>query len=80
MFDPLIKLWADMRRGNVAAPEVAAISRFTPKDSAGYAISRDQMYFEIRVNELHLILIEEVMLTSLSAFTKSGEQIPLAHF
>jgi TIR domain len=45
-----------MRAGNRPLPTVATVppDRCRPADSAGYPITRDQMYFTIRINEMHL--------------------------
>jgi hypothetical protein len=45
-----------MRAGNRPLPTVATVppDRCRPTDSAGYPITRDQMYFTIRINEMHL--------------------------
>ena len=54
MFDAVTALWDGMRKGAVATPQVSTIRKYRPSTAAGYAIPKDQMYFEVRVNELHL--------------------------
>jgi hypothetical protein len=56
MFDPVVRLWNDLRAGRQALASVAAIlpQHCRPANAAGYPIARDQMYFTVRINEMHL--------------------------
>jgi hypothetical protein len=55
-FDPVLRLWNDLRAGRQPLASVAAIppEHCRPANAAGYSIIRDQMYFTIRINEMHL--------------------------
>jgi hypothetical protein len=54
IFESVTSLWNSMRKGAMPTPQVPALARYSPPTSAGYQIRKDQMYFEVRVNELHL--------------------------
>jgi hypothetical protein len=56
MFDPVARLWKEIRAGRQPLATVAAIppERCGPANAAGYSIARDQMYFTIRINQMHL--------------------------
>jgi hypothetical protein len=56
MFGPLSDLWNVIRSGHMELPTVAVIppERCLPVDTSGFRIPRDDMYFTIRVNEMHL--------------------------
>lgn len=56
LFEPVVGRWNEMRAGHRPLPTVATIApkHCRPDGSAGYSILRDQMYFTLRVNELHL--------------------------
>jgi hypothetical protein len=56
MFDPVVRLWNDVRAGRQPLATVTTIppEHCTPANAAGYSIGRDQMYFTIRINEMHL--------------------------
>jgi hypothetical protein len=55
-FEPVVTLWNKMRAGQRPLPTVAAIppARCRPSHSAGCPIARDEMYFTVRVSEMHL--------------------------
>jgi hypothetical protein len=54
--DYLWKKWNVVRQGSTPVPTVEMISseRCFPEESAGYLIKTDQMYFTVRVNQMHL--------------------------
>jgi hypothetical protein len=56
IFGPVSDLWTQIRSGHLPLPIVTAIppERCRPKQTSGYQIRRDKMYFTIRVNEMHL--------------------------
>jgi hypothetical protein len=56
MFEPLSDLWKEIRSGHVPLPAVAVIPPecCLPAQTSGYRIPRDEMYFTIRINEMHL--------------------------
>jgi len=56
VFEPLVNLWDKVRSGHRPLPTVAVIppESCRPANSSGYSITRDQMYFTVRVNEMHL--------------------------
>jgi len=56
VFEPVVSLWDEIRAGHRPLPTVAAIAPDScrPANTAGYLITRDQMYFTVRVNEMHL--------------------------
>jgi hypothetical protein len=56
VFEPVVSLWDKIRAGHRPLPTVAAIAPEScrPDNSAGYLITRDRMYFTIRINEMHL--------------------------
>jgi hypothetical protein len=55
-FDQIERLWDSMKRGQAPLPIVAAISpdNCSPEGAAGAWIRRDEAYFTLRVNEMHL--------------------------
>jgi hypothetical protein len=81
VFDPIVQIWDTMKRGAVATPQVSTIARCTPANSAGYAIPRDRMYFEIRVNELHLAenrewwSVYDPMVVVVAEYDYAGERV-----
>ena len=56
LFDAVSQVWNDLRAGRQALPTVATIPSEScrPANAAGYPIIRDQMYFTVRINEMHL--------------------------
>jgi hypothetical protein len=56
LFDPIVRTWLDWRSGTVPLPDVTNIppARCAPPGAAGATISRDGMYFTVRVNQMHL--------------------------
>jgi len=56
VFDTVSRAWNNVRAGRQPLPTVATIPRdhCRPADAAGYPIIRDQMYFTVRINEMHL--------------------------
>jgi hypothetical protein len=81
VFDPIVKIWDKMKTGAVATPQVSTIARCTPENSAGYAITRDRMYFEIRVNELNLAenrewwSVYDPMVVVVAEYNYAGEKV-----
>jgi len=55
-FDSVVKTWDRIRAGHQPLPTVANIppGNCHPGNTAGYTINRDQMYFTVRINEMHL--------------------------
>ncbi len=55
-FAQIERMWDTIRRGQVPLPMVAAIApdRCSPDGAAGVWIGRDEAYFTLRVNEMHL--------------------------
>jgi hypothetical protein len=56
VFDPVVTAWERIRERHQPLPAVASIppASCRPADTAGYPIKRDQMYFTLRINEMHL--------------------------
>jgi hypothetical protein len=56
IFDQIERVWDTFKRGHAPLPVVAALPphRCHPDGSAGAAIRRDEGYFTVRVNEMHL--------------------------
>ena len=56
VFEPVVSLWDKFRAGHRPLPTVSVIppDHCRPADTVGYPIPRDQMYFTIRINEMHL--------------------------
>jgi hypothetical protein len=56
VFDTVSHIWNQIRVGHQALPTVATIppGRCLPENAVGYPIPRDQMYFTVRLNEMHL--------------------------
>ncbi len=56
VFDTVVSAWNEMRSGYQPLPTVATVpsDRCRPAGTAGYSIDRGQMYFTIRINEMHL--------------------------
>ena len=56
VFDTVSNIWNQLRAGHQALPTVATIppDRCRPENTVGYPIPRDQMYFTVRLNEMHL--------------------------
>lgn len=57
VFDTVSRVWNELRAGHQPLPTVAAIrpDHCQPANAAGYPIIRDQMYFTVRINEMHLV-------------------------
>jgi hypothetical protein len=55
-FNEIRKLWQTLQEGTVKVPTVVSIppNRCRPIGSAGYPIVRNEMYFTVRLNEMHL--------------------------
>lgn len=55
-FDQIERVWDAMKRGQAPLPMVAAIApeQFSPGGAVGAWIRRDEAYFTLRVNEMHL--------------------------
>lgn len=55
-FDAVVKTWDRIRTGHQPLPTVANLppGNCHPANAAGYLIKRDQMYFTVRINEMHL--------------------------
>jgi hypothetical protein len=55
-FEPVVTLWSKLRAGHRPLPTVAAIAptHCRPSHSAGCPIARDEMYFTVRISEMHL--------------------------
>jgi hypothetical protein len=56
VFDPVVTGWDRIRKRHQPLPAVASIppAKCRPADTAGYPIKRDQMYFTLHINEMHL--------------------------
>lgn len=56
VFNTVSRIWNEVRAGHQPLPTVATIppDHCRPANTAGYTIPRDQMYFNIRINEMHL--------------------------
>lgn len=56
VFETVSHIWSEMRAGRQPLPTVTTIppDHCRPADTVGYPISRDQMYFTVRINEMHL--------------------------
>ena len=56
LFKSIERVWAGMKQGQAPLPEIAAVApeRCWPPGSAGTRIGRDEMYFTVRINEMHL--------------------------
>jgi hypothetical protein len=56
VFDTVSRVWNELRSGRQPLPTVATIppDYCRPANAAGYLIVRDQMYFTIRINQMHL--------------------------
>jgi hypothetical protein len=56
LFETVSRVWNDVRAGHQPLPTVAVIppEHCRPANTAGYPIIRDQMYFTLRINQMHL--------------------------
>jgi hypothetical protein len=56
LLNAVSQVWNELRAGRQPLPTVATIppERCSPANTAGYSIIRDQMYFTVRINEMHL--------------------------
>ena len=56
VFDTVSRVWNELRAGHQPLPAVATIppDHCLPANAAGCPIIRDQMYFTVRINEMHL--------------------------
>lgn len=81
MFDAVKSAWDSLRKGTVATPLGSTIDKCLPPESAGYAIKKDQMYFELRVNELHLaenrewLSVYDPMVVVVAEYDYGGERV-----
>ena len=56
LFETVSHVWNELRAGQQPLPTVATIAPdcCSPANAAGYSIIRDQMYFTVRINQMHL--------------------------
>jgi hypothetical protein len=56
LFEPLVEIWGELRRKRIPLPEAVSVPQehCRPQGSAGYRIRREEMYFTLWVNEMHL--------------------------
>jgi hypothetical protein len=56
IFDSVVSAWNEVRSGHQPLPTVSTVpsGRCRPAGTAGYSINRDQMYFTVRINQMHL--------------------------
>jgi hypothetical protein len=82
-FASLLGLWNELRAGHHPLPTVTAIppENCRPGAAAGSPITRDQMYFTIRINEMHLadnrqwFTIYDPLIVVVAEFNHGGERI-----
>ena len=84
-FDTVSRIWKEVRAGHQPLPTVATIppQHCRPADTVGYPIIRDQMYFTIRVNEMHLAenrqwwTLYDPLLVIVTEFNHAHERVAL---